>query len=1511
MQAVMSIEQVTNMVPSSITWRNPIAVNQAGDVDHVGPGTSRVSPTESPAGGDDGHLSDGDTPASQSQQKLTRTRFSSTGSPSQGLTSSSSSPNLVPRDQDQSSTLMEATQIIGKQARLQEKPSHSSVGVADQSVMHLVSDSPTTSSPHASRQTLRSRARPRRPEEPPPFLSIDNLPVDKVLGDSKQHSKSRPSSDSRKHTTSSKKRPDPLLNGTGRKTRSPPQSAYTPQMHRSPSRSQSRGTPSATQYNYNSFFTHKSSAFLAGPPNLWSMGNKYWPQHGTPNDRQRLAPLPQSVANETLAPKPNAHVSQPFKHDVDTEVPIDRPVSPSQDLKERTIYALREVTRVLNKQQSPPVSRRGGRLLKGRLKPLHTFKMSGPAVDHCKGIQPEETDYEPSDSRMLQRKRELLSMLPPDIFQPRPLTAESVHRTSIASQLSTERENYLEEQTMKTEEELTQQDQISGGSQVFSNACMPPNSLASLSEDNVYFLQDALTSHIDIPETFGVKDKEDDPQEERSDAQEDQSRIHPISHTYATSYESNSKVDLNSQQTEDVSASGDAPPVIVKDEDEGSVFNEVKATMSDYMNEGGAAMVLSDMVQRVASSAKKSIVDDDGDLDQKYDAYFADSETRSETRTSRTGSSSLGRRRSSMTDSEIDQASCELTDMVSDDGLGEDGSVKHHVKESDLERGSLSTLREESLSMIKNEQTAISETECQSRDDVQTPTNESFQKDNLNVAERLTVENLKGESHPIGEESALVDKKSLENNGISENIERSTSDSVNGELNLETSSVEAKIEPTVNGVCVEAKVEPKVDGICTDKETNDKTGSTDVKNTCEDPDNIQTDMVTDDAPLNANATNTESSLPVESNSVLSEKTVEALPESKADTVVPFEESKDVVPVVTIDVIPTVQIEVTEAEDQVTLETTPDAIIEQDTRQDNILKESLANTDETDIDNIMDDSSAGNEESPKEQNSSLDDENEKVTNEESNEDAQEKTNNSCHDNHVRKDDDKDQDGSQGGSHGNGSGTSNGNNESSNASNEGGSGNTQSDPPSGTDDGSGTQHRTNELNNCCAESISLTNSPNLGNASPKDMLNRREESYEDIEDDVPEIDEAVLFCGLCGLDEDMCLCPHSTFNEKLNSKGHRLTTKSASASVDIKHDRVPHRSFSAAGLLQSRGQNQAPIESWIQQEDEEVSIQNHLIAEYQVMLENPRQGGFSKELISPRDGYMVLQGTGVRCETRQSRARMRLVSSSKSSQPEDIVHQPEERVKSCDTQPDQLEGSVMSDDPLANHNGSFVNGNTRCDDKVNAFPESPEAQSLSVVAKPLSKPRNPKESGQPASLLPAPLCFRINARPPPGYLYYFAYGADMNQNRMTSYLGREADHRLWGVLFGFQLKFNKRGADLEAGGFANIAFSPESSVEGCVYLISPSELRMLDQHVGCPEFYTKAVLPVWMSNCATPDELGVAQYCIPALMYVAQDKWTLQQEDKHSFSSDYSIGQCLKGADLLTPSYLQHISTLRVN
>jgi len=34
----------------------------------------------------------------------------------------------------------------------------------------------------------------------------------------------------------------------------------------------------------------------------------------------------------------------------------------------------------------------------------------------------------------------------------------------------------------------------------------------------------------------------------------------------------------------------------------------------------------------------------------------------------------------------------------------------------------------------------------------------------------------------------------------------------------------------------------------------------------------------------------------------------------------------------------------------------------------------------------------------------------------------------------------------------------------------------------------------------------------------------------------------------------------------------------------------------------------------------------------------------------------------------------------------------------------------------------------------------------------------------------------------------------------------------------------------------------------------------------------VLPVWLSNSSDPDNMGVAQYCVPALTYIAQQQWT---------------------------------------
>ncbi|XP_022101027.1 uncharacterized protein LOC110984804 [Acanthaster planci] len=1553
MQAVMSIEEVTNVIPSTITWREPVEVSQVRGVDA---GTSRAA-VDSPRGRESpahsGHLSDGDTPALA--KLASRTRFysgSSQGHGYGGLASSSSSPNLTLRDHDQANTFTETTQIIGIQAKLQEKP-FSGGCVSESVMMPSVTDGVSPGSPQVSRQTIRSRARPRRPDEPAPFLSVDNLPVDKVIVEGKPHSKSRLPSDSpRKPTTAGKKRPDPLLNGTGRKTRSPPQSAFTSPVPRSPSRGQSRGTPSATSYNYNSFFTHKSSAFLAGPPDLWSMGNKYWPQHGTPNDRQKLAPLPQSVAAEALAPKPNVHVSQPFKHDVNAEVPLDRPVSPSQDLKERSIYALREVTRGLNRQQSPPQSRRGGRLLKGRLKPLHTFKLSGPTIDNCKGIQPEEMDHGPSESRMLQRKRELLSMLPADIFQPRPMTGESVHRTSIVSQLSTDRDKHLEDELGKTEEGT--EDETCKLSQVLSGVRKPPNSLASLSGDNVSYLQDALTSHMEIPGVPYNRDAASEHQHEDKESQDDQSRVPQISEAYATSYESGSKIDLSSQQVEEeVTASGDAPASEdkipeekVEDEKESAVKDEVKATMSDYMNEGGAARVLSDMVQRVTNSAKKSTVEEDNALDQKYDTYFADTETRSDTPTSRTGSSTLMRRQSSMDDIEIDQASFELTDMVSEDGLGEDGSVKQAGKESNVERGSLSSL---SKAKEPNEENSVTndDTECQSRE-YETPTNEDFQKDisvHTNTSDNSSTDKSKEESVKDHGITASTLYKYIDS-GLVENVQNSTSNSsINVDQDL-TSAGDSAAELTLgetndDGQTVNVNdkgLERNKEGKPTDTEIGSSSAKDDVK-----PLTIESGI----QPQENGNVDPLAEQPRE----VGENTSN-IPVAKGDFVAADPEAS-------VDTITTIQLDGNGQKSEITSKEGPDLTVEQnqDTTghsADTVLNDIDQESEEVNIAEVVDIADESkvithSHECNGDRTELPDGECEKPAEEDSSkEETQGNESSGCHGNSFKKDD-EDQDGNQGGQggggarSGGGSGSACGGGDGSDTNGVSDTGNSQGNPPSGTGTG-GTQHRLNEITHTHnpAEEDCLTMQRDSYLYLESDSFQPRQDDTvsDDYEDDIPEVDEPVLFCGICGLDEDMCLCPCSTFNEKLGSLGHKQTIKSTSAVIDNNPltSGAPQRSYSAAEGLQSTRGIKEIMYSWSQEaEIEEKSIQRHLILEYQAMIEKPGQKGFlSEALTSPRFGQgnlMLLQGTKMKCGSRQESAKRK---------PQAFLSEFEFRndmsrlCNGVSEQSEQLECSMVSNDMMVDSGcwsemqrkaspqseesskkqTEIMSTNGESSDcgsayEVNLDQSRLEAETLEVVAKPLSKPRYPRDTHFPAARAPAPLCFKINAKPPSGFLYYFAYGADMNKSRMSSYIGREADHRLWGILFGFQLTFNKRGADLEAGGFPNIAFSPDSSVEGCVYLITPSELQKLDGHIGCPKFYTKAVFPVWMMNCAEPDELGVAQYCIPALMYVAQDKWTLNQEEKEQVESDYSVGQCLKGSELLTPSYVQHIASLRVH
>ncbi|KAL4218620.1 hypothetical protein ACF0H5_021210 [Mactra antiquata] len=201
---------------------------------------------------------------------------------------------------------------------------------------------------------------------------------------------------------------------------------------------------------------------------------------------------------------------------------------------------------------------------------------------------------------------------------------------------------------------------------------------------------------------------------------------------------------------------------------------------------------------------------------------------------------------------------------------------------------------------------------------------------------------------------------------------------------------------------------------------------------------------------------------------------------------------------------------------------------------------------------------------------------------------------------------------------------------------------------------------------------------------------------------------------------------------------------------------------------------------------------------------------------------------------------------------------------------------------------------------------DVTNLQVVATMKSLSKNKKQGSSTSQKAPfPPLCFTINARPPPGYLYYFAYGPDMNPNRFSSYIQRDVTERYWGLLFGFNLVFNKRGTSEEAGGFANIEFNPLRSVEGCIFKITQQELNVLDKCVGYPEHYQHLMLPVWLSNSSNPDSLGVAQYCVPALTFIAQNKWT---ETEKTLNCDYALSQCIKSADLVSTEYRDSLKSM---
>ncbi|XP_041480806.1 uncharacterized protein LOC121428316 [Lytechinus variegatus] len=1453
MQALSPTEDsVKQPVPTTLTWKDPVEITPQFR------GSNGVS--GSPAAGPPGDM------------RGMNPRNGPSFNPQQQLGSMNIQQNTRPQNghQEFGNPFMEASQQSGIPESVMVMPIIDSISISK----HSSDFRSNSSSPPSSRKAVRSRARPRKPEEPAPFLSVDTLPADKILIEGKSNSSKQLS---KKPGRSVPKRisPDFIPPTSGRRSQTPNHPPFSPygggkSTPRVPSRAGS------SLHNYNSFFTHKNSAFLAGPPSLWSLGNRFWPHQATPNEgRRRLAPIQAPLPLDASTLKANYQVSQPFKHSVDNSTPIERPLSPSQDLKESTLLALHEVTQALARQQDPPSSRKGGRLLKGKLKPLHTFKMDGPGIEECQGILTEDgNEGQTADkARLLQRKKELLSMLPPDVFQrsspgstghTRPATQGSIHRNSIVSALSLDRENYPASQPSMQQGQLRSQSMVEG-----SGSIAPFNSM-------VMIVDDSVINQVDIP---AVDPDAKGPETTESPRAKEEGMAIP--------------------DAEHLTAGGDADKL----SDAASESN-----MSDYLSElgGGRAEILCNMVKK-NSQARNDLtqVDDEPsdatELENGYDdEYPLES---------------------------VQQKDLALDTVEIGDGSGENKNVPMAMKS-------------ESQPSVDNEVS------------------------NSNNVESENVPNDKSESNgdypeQSGSPSILKDSITHSNNvvDISEQNQRTmqseiVEEAVTTQEHLEQlpvsnrdSGVSEKATDENTGIDV---VEPNVQSEPNMQNASDESnGSKLVENTKETIDESNNNSVPglneshqkESQDLNNNPSFDDSvSADIESHSVSNNIETNPTREQSAtgdiipsDDVIP--QTKNIDPVKTggTDSIPIIinendssitssQIEqkTLPAEDQQQAEMSPTSEIVSNTA-DHKSDSGHATTSVSGVTQDCENNELGEESS--EILSSAMKEEEKKEEEEVDDDVKDT---------KEKDDGDDGDRGTGGGSGNnggdgaggGSGSGQGGNSShsngdgaSGGGEGGGDGKDKDDNPKNNPNGNNPTENTEAKSDEEDQEIDFKSLEQLLKEIQAQALNRKEEmsSY----DDIPEVDDPFLFCDNCGLDEDTCVCPDSSL--------HRL-------------------------LGQDNIQNRPELED--EELLDESSQQQNIVLEYKMLLGDPHPGTgcYSDDLLSPREAWNedrddlrtsrssrarpksglpndIMLATGVSMTPMQRPVSAKLrPGSSRLSRPSSHRRTKEGREakiisEDVDTMSDSGCGSEMSE-AVTQASQLFsdeMEEDYNLDDDLDQKAQQQEqfgteiteneskSANLEVVAS--SKPRHAKTKTDDAPVLAPfpPLCFKINARPPPGKLYYFSYGPTMNPNRLSMYIGSQAEQRLWGILFGFALKFNKKGEDLEAGGFANIEFSPESSVEGCVYCMNPSQLESLDKFMGCPEFYTKIVLPVWMVNCPDPNQLGVAQYCIPAVMYIAQDKWT-HTDESSPLASGYSVRQCMTGADLLSPAYKQHIQTL---
>lgn len=140
-------------------------------------------------------------------------------------------------------------------------------------------------------------------------------------------------------------------------------------------------------------------------------------------------------------------------------------------------------------------------------------------------------------------------------------------------------------------------------------------------------------------------------------------------------------------------------------------------------------------------------------------------------------------------------------------------------------------------------------------------------------------------------------------------------------------------------------------------------------------------------------------------------------------------------------------------------------------------------------------------------------------------------------------------------------------------------------------------------------------------------------------------------------------------------------------------------------------------------------------------------------------------------------------------------------------------------------------------------------------------------------------------------YFAYGSNISEYRMKNERNVNFFSRKFAILENYKLVFNKVSKKNCYLGFANVVPSLSDIVEGALYEIEDSDIKMIDKFEGHPKHYIREEIEVFCDGEK-----------VKAIVYIANSSMIR----KNILPDKNYMKYILEGKDIFSSDYYENLS-----